>query len=238
MHNAALRLAISKHTRDHAKQINPWLPEIQVLPLALEERAVGDDIDQPLLDRLGEKSILIVGRLASDERYKGHDELIQIMPEVLQQCPDAQLVIAGTGDDVARLKASAQALGVGNSVIFAGFVSDVMLHALYQQCRVFAMPSKGEGFGLVYLEAMKASKPCLALCDTAAAEVIADGETGLLVNAGDLKGLQEALTRLLTDDTLATQLGEAGRERLETHFSVDAFNSRFHLSLTRLLEKS
>jgi glycosyltransferase involved in cell wall biosynthesis len=86
---------------------------------------------------------------------------------------------------------------------------------------VFAMPSIWEGFGLVLLEAMAAGRPVVASRVATIPEVVVDGQTGLLVPAGDPLALAEAIARLAADPALARQLGEAGRDRLRRHFSID-----------------
>src|SRR5262249_34823734 len=128
------------------------------------------------------------------------DQLIAIMPSIVDRTPDAQLVVVGTGDDLERLKSLARESGAGKAVLFTGFASPELLACLYSRCRLFAMPSRGEGFGLVYLEAMRFAKPCIASTVDAGREVVADGETGLLVDPDNLEELRGAVERLLRDD--------------------------------------
>ena len=101
---------------------------------------------------------LIVARMSADERYKGHDELLDVWPALLARKPDARLVVAGDGTDRPRLESRAASLGLSHAVTFVGRVGDDELAALYEQCRFLVMPSRDEGFGLVFLEAMRAGK--------------------------------------------------------------------------------
>src|SRR5262249_14206319 len=156
--------------------------------------------------------------LAAGERYKGHDQLITIMPQLVKESPDAQLVIVGTGDDTERLKSAARQSGAGTAVLFTGFAAPDLLTALYARCRLFAMPSRGEGFGLVYLEAMRFAKPCIASRVDAGAEVVADGISGLLVDPNNLEELREKVAVLLRDDSLSTAMGRAGLELLSQRY--------------------
>jgi phosphatidylinositol alpha-1,6-mannosyltransferase len=234
---AALRLSNSCFT---ARRLGGLFSGANVLPceLGMEELALpaaGATVDmlpdaegrlQPLCDRC----VLIVSRLAPDERYKGHDQLIGVWPDIRRQIPDAQLVVAGDGGDRPRLMARARQSGVGSAVLFPGFVTGPTLAALYARCRVFAMPSRGEGFGLVYLEAMRFAKPCIASTMDGGSEVVVDGHTGLLVPPDNLPAIRDATTRLLSDNALAQKLGEAGRLRLESRY-------RFHHFKERLLER-
>lgn len=232
MRLANMRVAISSYTERRTREYHHWLPPTDVLLLALEDRSIDGEPDKQILDQLGTHTILIVARLDAAQRHKGHDELLQAMPDVLQQVPDAQLVITGKGSDLSRLQDEAVKLGVSDRVIFTGFVSDATLQALFQKCRLFAMLSYGDGFGLVYLEAMKAARPCVGLRDSSAAEIIVDGETGLLVDYGEQ--LTNALVRLLQDDEYSTQLGEAGRRRWQEHFTRSAFDAKLHKLLDKL----
>jgi phosphatidylinositol alpha-1,6-mannosyltransferase len=235
---ATLRLAISAHTRDAARQANGDVGPIDVLPLCLEERAPAGAVDAGLLERAGAGFVLIVGRMASTERYKGHDLLLEALPALAGGGGAGGgrplLVIAGDGDDRPRLEARAREMGLAGRVLFTGFVSEATLAELYRRAAVFAMPSLGEGFGLVYLEAMRAGKPCVAARGTAAAEIVVDGETGLLVDTGAPGELAAALARLLAERETARTLGEAGRRRFEEVFTPRRFRERLWPFLERL----
>src|SRR5205807_392412 len=121
----------------------------------------------------------------------------------------------------------AEELGVERHLYFAGLVPDTQIPAYYEACEIFAMPSVAEGFGLVYLEAMYHAKPCVAGNQDAACEVVADGETGLLVQPGDANALASALVKLLHDRDWASRLGQHGRMRLDRQFTYDHFARRF-----------
>jgi len=181
----------------------------------------------------GPHAVVIVGRMSHSERYKGHDQLILAWPRVLAEVPDATLVMVGRGDDVERLHAKAAAVGVARSVHFTGFLPDAALRAVLRHAAVFAMPSRGEGFGLVYLQAMRCGVPCLGSRDDAAADVIVDGETGLLVPQQDPEAIAGALARLLTDEAMRRRLGEAARRRFESTFTYPRFRARLASVLAR-----
>jgi phosphatidylinositol alpha-1,6-mannosyltransferase len=232
---AAVRFAISRHTVERALPFSPFLEGTPVVPLALEERHAEGAVDAGLLRRLGHGFLLIVGRMAASERYKGHDQIL----DALRFLPDVQLVVAGDGDDRPRLAARAADLGLASRVLFTGFVSEATLVELYRRAAVFVMPSLGEGFGLVYLEAMRAGKPCVAARGSAAEEVVVHGETGLLVQPdppGDLPNdLITALRTLLASPETARRMGEAGRRRWRSEFGAERFRERIHPLLDRLL---
>jgi glycosyltransferase involved in cell wall biosynthesis len=163
---------------------------------------------------------LIVGRMNSRERYKGHDTLIDVWPAVRRAVPDARLVIAGEGDDLGRLRAKA-----GDGIEFAGRVEEPRLAALYRDATFFVMPSTEEGFGLVYLEAMRASTPCIA-ARGAAEEIINDGRDGLIIDAHDRDALVAAMIRLFVDPGTRARLAKAAVERADGEFGQEALGRR------------
>lgn len=231
---AAERLAISEHTARLVKEKNPWLDGVRVVPLALEERGPDGRVDEALLGRCGDGYFLIVGRMAASERYKGHDALLRAFRDVQKAAPAARLVVVGGGDDRPRLERLAAELGLCAAVLFTGFVSEATLRELYRRSLALVMPSRGEGFGLVYLEAMRAGKPCVAARGGAPEEIVEEGRTGFLVGYDDVGALRAALAALLSDRARAAAMGEAGRLRWETEFSLAGFRSRLHERLDAL----
>jgi len=186
-----------------------------------------------------DRSVLLVGRMASAERHKGHDQLLDVWNDVLGSVPSAQLLIAGQGDDLPRYRAKARDLGIDRHVLFAGRVSEATLHALYQRAAAYAMPASAEGFGLVYLEAMSHRLPVIASTADAAGEIVVDGGTGFLITPDDRSALVDRLVTLLTDESLRKRLGNAGYARWRTQFSYARFQARLEeilrpLTLTAL----
>jgi glycosyltransferase involved in cell wall biosynthesis len=173
-----------------------------------------------------------VGRLALQ---KGQRHLIGAMPLLLERVPRAHAVIAGGGDLEEYLRDLVSEVGVAERVHVLGPRKDVpaLMHAM----DVFAMPSIWEGFGLVLLEAMAAGRPIVASRVATIPEVVLDGETGLLVPAGDPLALADALARLAADPDLASQFGEAGRERVRRQFSIEKMVGDTELLYRELLEE-
>jgi glycosyltransferase involved in cell wall biosynthesis len=181
-----------------------WSERAEARKAALQSRAAGRPI------------VFTVGRHVY---YKGFDVLLEAMVGI-----DALLVIGGTGPLTDSLRAKAAATGVQDRVIFAGYIPDDELIAYYDACDVFTMPStdRSEAFGLVQLEAMHLAKPVVSTrLGTGVEFVNVDGETGLLVRPGDAGALRQAIQRLLADPALRQRLGEAGRRRVATTFSVE-----------------
>jgi glycosyltransferase involved in cell wall biosynthesis len=168
--------------------------------------------------------ILTVGRWLAAERYKGMDTLITALPRLLMGWPELQLVLVGTGDDRLWLEDFAEKNGVERHVHFLTGLSYSELAACYSACEVFALPSRGEGFGLVYLEAMACGKPVIGGAHGGAPEIIQDGVTGYLVPHGDPIQLATALHAILTDPVHAKEMGARGKARVEHEFRFNVFS--------------
>ena len=208
--------AISTHTAGRFHAANPTLISVPIT--VCRPGAPALPIAAP--DRIGGPYALIVGRMKARERYKGHDTLIDVWPIVRRAVPDARLVIAGEGDDVERLRAKA-----GEGIEFAGRVDEPRLAALYRDATFFVMPSTDEGFGLVYLEAMRASTPCIA-ARGAAEEIISDGRDGLIVDAHDRDSIVAGMVRLFVDPDARARLAKAAAERVDGEFGQEALGRR------------
>lgn len=189
------------------------------------------------IQRLNNRVILLVGRMDSREREKGHCELLRIWSDVLRRFPDAQLVFAGPGDDQSSLIKIAEAKGIASSVFIPGFLPVNVLKEYYRHCYAFVMPSRQEGFGLVYLEAMNAGKPCIGCIGGGGEEIIEDGKTGILLeNSFSDQRLLEAILQLLEDATLARRMGREGQRRLREKFTTDHACDRLHRVLKELFQ--
>jgi phosphatidylinositol alpha-1,6-mannosyltransferase len=228
-------LPISRVTLERARAFLPADAPAVVVHPGLDTPHPGGAPDHTLLGTLGSGFALIVSRLAASERYKGHDELLEAWPALTAYLPDSRLVVVGDGDDRRRLEDEVRRRGLSGAVRFTGFVDSATLAELYRRAALFVMPSTDEGFGLVFLEAMAAGKPCIALAGTAPAEIVVDGETGRLVERGDRRALAAALGELLGNRELAARLGAAGRDRFEREFRFESFERRLEAALAPLL---
>jgi len=230
--DADLRIANSLYTAKRVMAAHPGIGPVEACPLALppafssSARINGNlgGVDTPVA--IGPHAVLVVGRMSQSERYKGHDQLIDAWPAVITRVPDAQLLIVGDGDDAARLKAKAAHTTGADRIHFLGFVPDPTLQALYERSAMFALPSGGEGFGLVYLEAMTHRLACVGSTHDAASEIIVDGVTGRLVDQNDSAGLTEAVASLLSDESRRQGMGEAGYARATSAFTFERFSTR------------
>jgi glycosyltransferase involved in cell wall biosynthesis len=144
----------------------------------------------------GPPIVLTVSRLSVADSYKGVYHLVEAMPTVLAAIPDARLRIVGRGDALPGLQSLAGALGVSGAVEFTGFRTDAELRSDFERCRLFALPSQREGFGLVYIEAMAHGRPCLGANCGGVPELM-DEETGVLVEFGDVPAIAKAIVGAL-----------------------------------------
>jgi glycosyltransferase involved in cell wall biosynthesis len=167
--------------------------------------------------------ILTVGRWAARERYKGVDALIVAVARVRTTIPDVQLVAVGSGDDLSRLRSIAAEEQVADRVHFLEGLSKEELASRYAAADVFALPSIGEGFGLVFLEAMAFGKPVVGADAGGITDLIRDGSNGLLIPPNDPDGLAQGLSRLLQDEALRRKLGECGAAMVRREYQFDAF---------------
>jgi glycosyltransferase involved in cell wall biosynthesis len=167
--------------------------------------------------------ILTVGRWAARERYKGVDALIAAVARLRAMIPDVQLVAVGSGDDLPRLRNIAAGEQVADRVHFLEGLSKEELASFYAAADVFALPSTGEGFGLVFLEAMAFGKPVVGADAGGITDLIRHGSNGLLIPPNDLEGLAQGLSRLLQDEPFRRKLGECGAAMVRREYQFDAF---------------
>ena len=233
-------LAPSQDTANHVVLQHVRRERIRVLPWALDpdfENLVVATAQSSLpMNYPAGRVILTVGRWQANERYKGMDTLITALPRLLHEWTDLQLVAVGDGDDREWLEQIAKSSGVQGHVHFYTGLSNAELAACYSACEIFALPSRGEGFGLVYLEAMARGKPVIGGAHGGAPEVIDDGKTGYLVQHGDVPQLVTSIQTILSDPALAREMGARGRERVNREFKFGVFAKSLKKILRELCE--
>ncbi len=171
-----------------------------------------------------EPRILCVGRLIP---IKGHIVLLRAFAEARRQIPSLRLDIAGRGPLEPALRALAKELEVDDAVRFLGYVAPVQ--RAIEDTAIVVVPSMGEGFGMVALEAMERSRPVIAAEIGGLGELVEEGVTGLLVPPGEAKPLADAIVRLASDLDRAAEMGEAGRSRALEHFLQERCTERTEL---------
>jgi phosphatidyl-myo-inositol dimannoside synthase len=176
---------------------------------------------------------MMLSRLSETENYKGHRELISVWSSVVRRIPTAQLLIAGDGDLQTELEQLVEKTDLAASVKFLGKISESEKQKLLQSSRCLLMPSRAEGFGLVYLEAMRLGRPCLVSTIDAGREVVNPPEAGLAANPDDEVQLADSICRLLGDGPEWRQWSEQARRRYEDNFTAKHFQERLVSALFR-----
>jgi phosphatidylinositol alpha-1,6-mannosyltransferase len=228
---AALLMANSNFTLNRFLAANP---ECAGLPALVTPLGIGEPKPAPAEAAPPNRRILIVSRMDKADDYKGHRVLIRAVALLVDRFPDVALTVVGDGDDRGDIEAYAASVPYASHIEFLGRVPDARLGQLYGQSAVFAMPSAGEGFGLVFLEAMAHGLPCVCGNRDASAEVVADGLTGYCLPPDDPAALAEGLGRLLADAGLRRRFGEAGRARYHAEFTAEHFKRRVQAALDRM----
>jgi glycosyltransferase involved in cell wall biosynthesis len=172
----------------------------------------------------GVPRLLCVGRLIP---IKGHIVLLRAFAEARQQVPTLRLDIAGRGPLEPALRALAKELGVDDAVHFLGYVAPIQ--RAIEEAAIVVVPSMGEGFGMVALEAMERARPVVAGEIGGLGELVEEGVTGHLVPAGEAEPLAAAIVRLASDPTRAAEMGAAGRRRALEQFLQERCTDRTEL---------
>ena len=194
-------VAVSRHTSRELSVVDSVAAgRTMVLPPAVRDSfrpGSGAEVRRRLgLDR--EPVLLTVARYDTGERYKGYDLVVRALPAVLRRRPDVRYVLAGRGRDLPRVRTLARGLGVDHAVVCAGAVADDALPAWYNACDLFVMPSRHEGFGIVFIEALACGKPVIAGDRDGARDALLDGRLGRLVDPDDASQLAEVILEFVT----------------------------------------
>ncbi len=229
--NIDLIIAISEFTKNQIINNYPSV-NVKVVNLGVDESLI-NKIDNARTDTF---EILTVGRLSSDEKYKGHDLVIQALINLKNKGLDQIIYhIVGSGNDIERLRTMVIENNLTDKVIFHGYIPDTNIHEIYNRCSVFVMPSQvikrdnliwgGEGFGLVYLEAGLYNLPVIATKEGGQIDCIVDGKTGFLINYNVLD-LEAKITLLYNNKDMVNEMGKCAREFILNNFTLNHFKSR------------
>ena len=206
-------ITVSNAVARHARRMGGHSAPLTVIP-----NGVDTSVFYPAPDRSrAEQTVLFIGRLVSN---KGPETLIQAVPLVLAQHPQAQFVLVGEGPLRARLQEQVNRLSIGHAVQFLGIRHDVPV--LMRQSALLVRPSTLEGMPLTILEAMASALPVVATPVGGTPELLQDGVNGYLIGVGDHVALANAIIQLLGDRWLAEEMGQRGRKLVEDRYTWDA----------------
>jgi glycosyltransferase involved in cell wall biosynthesis len=187
------------------QRMNRWaklpLEAYRIIPNTFHAGQFGVEPRNPELVRRygleGHKVVMTLARLAGFERYKGIDEILEAMPDLLAAEPSLTYIVVGDGDDQARLEAKAHALRIERHVIFTGFVAEDQKADYLRLADVFALPGRGEGFGIVFLEALACGVPVVGSQIDGSREALLDGELGELANPDSQQSVIDCVLKAL-----------------------------------------
>ena len=243
--NADKVLAVSHYTRQQLIDKYPVNPDrISVFPNTFDSaRFKVSDKPQHLLEKYQlskeQPVILTVNRLEAGESFKPYDQVIQALPQIKVQIPDVRYLIVGKGNDRDRLEHYIQDQQLEDTVTLAGFVPDEDLSDHYSLCDLYAMPSKLEGFGIVYLEALASGRPVIASSMDGGADALCNGKLGALVNPESIDEIAETAIRILQktysnpliyspNELRQNAIATFGREQFNRNLSAELEQFDFH----------
>jgi phosphatidyl-myo-inositol dimannoside synthase len=215
-------LVNSQFTLDKFQDLHGSLDNAHVCWLATEDDE--PPVNPPKFD--GPPTALLIGRSDKDNFRKGHKEVVESWAKVVEAVPDAELLIAGGGDGLELLRETVNRSSARDSIKVLGFVPEEEIPDLWSKAQVFVQPSWKEGFGLVYIEAMRHGLPVIASVHDAGQEVNIDGVTGYNVDLERPQDLADRLIHLLQNPGDARAIGQAGFARWREHFRFGAFKAR------------
>lgn len=231
---ATLVISISDYTRTRFLSWSHLEPEkCQLLPNAIhaEEYGLGEK-SEVLIEKYGvrgKKVILTLGRIVSKDRAKGFDEVLDVLSEIVETGIDIVYVIAGEGDYSVTLKEKVNDLKLNDSVVFTGMIDEIVKGDIFRLADVYVMPSRGEGFGFVFLEAMACGIPVIASKLDGSREAVLNGELGAIVDPNNKAELKEAILSSFKEKKCIP-------DKLE-YFSYHNFRSRLHCLIDNLMTK-
>jgi glycosyltransferase involved in cell wall biosynthesis len=224
----SLLLANSEYTLARTLECIPSWSEVpsRIVPLGIKA-----PVSLPVAPEDPPTAIMI-GRMDRGERYKGHEEALAAWPRVQEQLPNARLWIVGDGSLRRELEARARKQAQASSIRFFGRVDESDKEKLLARSRCLVMPSRAEGFGLVYAEAMRLGRPCLVSTFDAGREIVHPPDGGLAVDPRDTAALSAALVALLSPGPQWERWSTNARSRYSTHFTETAFQQRLLAALS------
>ncbi len=235
---AARVMPVSRYTEERMKdQLGEQMPPSTVFPNTFNtERFTAQDPVTPWRTELNlpanAKLMLSMCRVSKSEQGKGYHRILDLMPELIKKHPNLYWVLGGKGDDLETVKEKATRLKVADHCRFPGFVPDETLPDLYRSADLFVLPSRKEGFGIVFLEAAATGLPVIAGNKDGSVDALADGALGTLIDPEDNEAIHGAIDQVLSNPPPDRQ---ALHHDCATRFGQDAFCKRLALIISEHL---
>lgn len=237
-----LILSVSSFTKKRLEEVHNVNPE----RIAILHNTIDPYFDAPssfekpkyLLEKLGigekTKVILTVSRLSSSEKYKGYDKVIKVLPDIKREFPDVRYIVVGQGDahEMCRIEELIDEMELRDNVTLTGYVGDEELQDYYMISDVFLLPSKGEGFGIVLIEALACGNHVIAGSKDASSEALLDGELGTLVDPDNLTDIKRGIIRILKKESNAANFDKMRlQRRVLEEYGFNRFKERLSMTL-------
>lgn len=233
---ARLVLPVSHYTADRLRTQIDREPPITVFPNTFDDQRFTPGEDQTgWRERLDipvdAPFFLSMCRVAQSEAGKGYHRLLELMPEVLKKHPDLHWVLGGKGDDLENVRQKAKDLGVAENCHFPGFVPDDELVDLYRAASAFILPSKKEGFGIVFLEAAATGLPVIAGNKDGSVDALANGELGTLIDPENNEEILAAISATVDQPASTLESRQALHDACAQRFAQPAFQANLEAVL-------
>lgn len=178
----------------------------------------------------GNKVLLTVTRLNHSENYKGYDKVIEALPEIKKKFPGIRYIIAGKGDEqeIAKLEGLIKSLGVEENVMLTGFVPKNELTDHFLLSDVFIMPSRKEGFGIVFIEALACGVKVIGGNKDGTTDALVNGKLGALINPESVEEITGAVIKVLDEqkEEVPAEKHKAIQQQVMSYFSFEQFKKR------------
>jgi phosphatidyl-myo-inositol dimannoside synthase len=236
--NSDFIISLSQYTKNKILENNKNIETtIFVINPAIDiEKFKSQDIKTEVLSKYklpsNKKIILTICRLAKSEKYKGYDKVIQSLPKILEKFPNIIYTLIGDGDDIEDIKKLIEELNLKEKVCLLGAIKNNFIPEILNVADLFVMPSKGEGFGIVFIEALACGVPVIAGNKDASKEALLNGELGILVDPDNVDEIAEAIIKVLKGEA-PKHLYDKNylREKVIENFGFEVFKNRVKMFL-------
>lgn len=211
--------------------------KISAIPTGIDtDKFNPDKVNDSLRQELGlQKDVPIIGTIAILRRKKGHHIILDAIPLVLKEIPEAVFVFAGDGPQRENILSAIKASGLSGKVFLLGLRKDIP--EILKSINVFALPTLQEALGTSFIEAMAMDKPVIGADVGGVSEVIKDGVNGYLVEPDNPHALAEAIIKILNDREAARSMGMAGRKIVEKDYTVEKMCERMYALYLSLIKE-